>query len=166
MSTLKGSTALALGCVHRSVGGMALSALVPATVQALCALAKDPNDNLHGWALHALWLTADAAGLSYVPHVQATLSLAMEMLLSEDHAAPELGQRIGRLVNAVVAVLGPELSPGSSLFSRCKPSLRQAAASTLRHLSERDPVAMVEEHIEEDLFAMLDNETDERWDAL
>ncbi|BBN09583.1 HEAT repeat-containing protein 5 [Marchantia polymorpha subsp. ruderalis] len=211
ISTLKGSTALALGCVHRSVGGMALSALVPATVQALCALAKDPNDYLHGWALHALWLTADAAGLSYVPHVQATLSLAMEILLSEDHAAPELGQRIGRLVNAVVAVLGPELSPGSSLFSRCKalvaeistenepaaqlecvlftqqlalfapralpvhahvqtlrptltsrqPSLRQAAASTLRHLSERDPVAMVEEHIEEDLFAMLDNETDE-----
>ncbi|KAL2632357.1 hypothetical protein R1flu_017043 [Riccia fluitans] len=209
--TLKSSLALALGCVHRSVGGMSLSALVPPTVQALCALAKDPNENLHGWALHALWLTADAAGLSYVPHVQATLSLAMEVLLSEEHVAPELGQRIGRLVNAVVAVLGPELAPGSSLFSRCKalvaeistenepaaqlecvlftqqlalfapravpvhahvqtlrptltsrqPSLRQAAASTLRHLSERDPVSMVEERIEEDLFAMLDNETDE-----
>ena len=53
-----------------SVGGMALSALVPATVQVLCVLAKDPTDDLHLWSLHGLWLTADAAGLSYVPHVQ------------------------------------------------------------------------------------------------
>jgi hypothetical protein len=32
----------------------------------------------------------------------------------------------------------------------------------LRHLSERDSVSLVEEHIEEDLFTMLDSETDER----
>ncbi len=51
---------------------------------------------------------------------QATLSLVMDLLLSDDHASPELGQITGRLVNAIVAVLGPELSPGSSLFSRCK----------------------------------------------
>lgn len=54
---------------------MALSALVPATVQALCALARDPTDALHIWALHGLWLTAEAAGLSYVPHVQVGVDL-------------------------------------------------------------------------------------------
>jgi hypothetical protein len=48
-----------------------------------------------------------------------------------------------------------------SLSSR-QPTLRQAAVATLRHLSERDPVSLVVEQIEEDLFAMLDNETDER----
>ncbi|KAH9566013.1 hypothetical protein CY35_04G109200 [Sphagnum magellanicum] len=208
----KGSLALALGCIHRSVGGMALSTLVPSTVQAMCGLARDPTDLRHIWVLHGLWLTAEAAGLSYVPYVQATLSLVMDLLLSDDHASPELGQITGRLVNAIVAVLGPELSPGSSLFSRCKtvvseistgeepatllecvmftqqlalfapqavsvhlhvqtlrpslssrqPTLRQAAVATLRHLSERDPVSLVVEQIEEDLFAMLDNETDER----
>lgn len=54
----------------RSVGGMALSTLVPASVQVLCGLARDPADDLHIWSLHGLWLTAEAAGLSYVPHVQ------------------------------------------------------------------------------------------------
>lgn len=44
----------------------------------------------------------------------------MDILLYEEHPGIELRQNIGRLVNAIVAVLGPELSPGSSFFSRCK----------------------------------------------
>lgn len=66
-----------------SVGGMALSVLVPATVQALCLLARDPTDALHVWALHGLWLTAEAAGLSYVPHVQVGIDslLYLKLLL-------------------------------------------------------------------------------------
>eukprot|EP01018_Ginkgo_biloba_P038967 Gb_38775 [translate_table: standard] len=134
----------------------------------------------------------------------------MEILLSEEHGGTELRQSIGRLINAIVAVMGPELSPGSSFFSRCKsvvseissgdepsvllegvrftqqlalfapqavsvhlhvqtlrptlssrqPTLRQAAVSTLRHLAEKDPVGMIDERIEEDLFSMLDMETD------
>lgn len=206
----KASIALALGCIHRNVGGMALSALVPATVQALCTLTKDTRDSLHIWSLHALCLTADAAGLSFVPHVGGSLSVAMDLLLFQDQAAAELYESIGRLLNVIVAVLGPELSPGSALFARCKsvvaeistseepaallecilytqqlvlfapqalpvhthvqtlrpilssrqPSLRQAAVATLRHLTERDSGSVVKERIEEDLFAMLDKETD------
>eukprot|EP00850_Spirogloea_muscicola_P003098 SM000012S25360 [mRNA] locus=s12:661062:677919:- [translate_table: standard] len=118
--TQKGAIALALGCIHRSVGGMALAALVPSSVQALCSLARDPSGSLSIWALHGLWLTAEAAGLSFVPHVQATLTLAMDMLLSEDSNLLDLRPSIGRLVNSIVAVLGPELEPGSSVFTRCK----------------------------------------------
>eukprot|EP00250_Pteridium_aquilinum_P004108 c14345_g1_i1 orf=134-6829(+) len=208
---LKGSIAFALGCIHRSKGGMALSVLVPATVQFLCTMARDSKVLLHRWALHGLWLTTEAAGLAFVPHVQTTMALAMDTLLSEEHASPDLQQSLGRLVNAIVAVIGPELSPGSSFFSRCKsvvaeitfgeepaalletvlftqqlvlfapqavsfhthvqtltptlwskqPSLRQAAVSALRHLAERDPMSMIEERIEEKLFAMLDTETNE-----
>lgn len=47
----------------------------------------------------------------------------MELLLSDEHASPELGQSVGRLINAIVAVLGPELSPISSFFMRCKVKL-------------------------------------------
>lgn len=208
-ASLKGSIAFALGCIHRSKGGMALSVLVPSTVQILCTIARDSKVLLHRWALHGLWLTTEAAGLAFVPHVQATMALAMDTLLSEEHASPDLQQSLGRLVNAIVAVIGPELSPGSSFFSRCKsvvaeitfgeepaallesvlftqqlvlfapqavsfhthvqtltptlwskqPSLRQAAVSTLRHLAERDPMSMIDERIEEKLFAMLDTET-------
>lgn len=66
----KAGMAFALGCIHRSVGGMALQTLVPGTVQALTNLAKEPAEGLHIWALHGLWLTADAAGLAFFPHVQ------------------------------------------------------------------------------------------------
>ncbi|KAG9458284.1 hypothetical protein H6P81_002792 [Aristolochia fimbriata] len=205
-----GSIALSLGCIHRSAGGMALSTMVPATVSAISSLAKSPNASLQTWSLHGLLLTIEAAGLSYVSHVQATLLLAMDILLSEENGLVDLRQGVGRLVNAIVAVLGPELSPGSTFFSRCKsvvaeissgqetstllecvrftqqlvlfapqavsvhshvktllptlssrqPALRHLTVSTLRHLIEKDPVAIIDEQIEVHLFRMLDEETD------
>ncbi|TVU08978.1 hypothetical protein EJB05_42408 [Eragrostis curvula] len=204
------SVALSLGCIHRSAGGMALSSLVTPTVSLLSHLSKSPNSILQLWSLHALLLTIEAAGLSYVSQVQGTLFLAMEILLLEENGYMDLRQGIGHLINAIVAVLGPELAPGSTFFSRCKsviaeisssnematllesvrfaqqlvlfapqavpvhshvqgliptlysrqPSLRYLAVSTLRHLIERDPTAMIDENIEENLFSMLDDETD------
>ncbi|PKU62053.1 protein SWEETIE [Dendrobium catenatum] len=115
-----GSIALSLGCIYRSVGGMALSSLVPATVNLVSSLARSSNATLQLWSLHALLLTIEAAGLSFVSQVQATLLLVMEILLGEENGLVELRQEIGRIVNAVVAVLGPELAPGSTFFSRCK----------------------------------------------
>ncbi|VAI89013.1 unnamed protein product [Triticum turgidum subsp. durum] len=134
----------------------------------------------------------------------------MEILLLEENGYVDFRQEIGHLINAIVAVLGPELAPGSIFFSRCKsviaeisssnetatllesvrfaqqlvlfapqavpvhshvqglvptlfsrqPSHRYLAVSTLRHLIERDPAAMINENIEENLFSMLDGETD------
>ncbi|GMP28425.1 hypothetical protein CsSME_00003976 [Camellia sinensis var. sinensis] len=115
-----GSIAFALGCIHRSAGGMALSSLVPATVNSISLLAKSSIAGLQVWFLHGLLLTIEAAGLSYVSHVQATLGLAMDILLSEENGWVDLQQGVGRLINAIVAVLGPELAPGSIFFSRCK----------------------------------------------
>ncbi|PIA63576.1 hypothetical protein AQUCO_00201132v1 [Aquilegia coerulea] len=209
-SSYTGSIALSLGCIHRSAGGMALSTLVPATVNSISLLAKSHNASLQIWSLHGLLLTIEAAGLSFVSQVQATLLLSMEILLSEENGWVDLRQGIGRLINAIVAVLGPELSPGSIFFSRCKsvvaeissgqetstlhesvrftqqlvlfapqavsmhahvrtllptltsrqPTLRHLAVSTLRHLIEKDPVSIIAEQIEENLFYMLDEETD------
>ncbi|XP_059452821.1 protein SWEETIE isoform X2 [Corylus avellana] len=209
-SNYAGSIAIALGCLHRSAGGMALSTLVPATVSSITLLAKSSVASLQIWSLHGLLLTIEAAGLSFVSHVQATLGLAMEILLSEENGWVELQQGVGRLINAIVAVIGPELAPGSIFFSRCKsvvaeisswqetatmlesvrftqqlvlfapqavsvhshvqtllptlssrqPTLRHLAVSTLRHLIEKDPVSMINEQIEDNLFHMLDEETD------
>ncbi|KAG6716276.1 hypothetical protein I3842_04G041200 [Carya illinoinensis] len=209
-SSYTGSIAIALGCLHRSAGGMALSTLVPATVSSISLLAKSSIAGLQIWALHGLLLTIEAAGLSFVNHVPATLSLAMDILLSEENGWVELQQGIGRLINAIVAVIGPELAPGSIFFTRCKsvvaeisscqetatmlesvrftqqlvlfapqavsvhshvqnllptlssrqPTLRHLAVSTLRHLIEKDPVSIIDEQIEDNLFHMLDEETD------
>uniref|UniRef100_A0A0E0HRG5 HEAT repeat-containing protein n=1 Tax=Oryza nivara TaxID=4536 RepID=A0A0E0HRG5_ORYNI len=181
------SVTLSLGCIHRAAGGMALSTLVTPTL----------------WSLHALLLTIEAAGLSYVSQVQGTLFLAMEILLLEENGYVDLRQEIGHLINAIVAVIGPELAPEISsssetatliesvrfaqqlvlfapqavpvhshvqsliptLYSR-QPSLRHLAVSTLRHLIERDPAAMINQNIEENLFSMLDEETDSEIAAL
>ena len=67
-----------------------------------------------------IWVPYVRAHMFVVCHMQATMSLVMEILLSEDHAGPEVRQCLGRLINAIIAVTGPELSPGSSFFSRCK----------------------------------------------
>ncbi|KAL5739454.1 hypothetical protein ACOSQ2_028634 [Xanthoceras sorbifolium] len=209
-SSYAGSIALALGCIHRSAGGMALSSLVPSTVSSISLLAKTSIPGLQIWSLHGLLLTIEAAGLSFVSHVQATLALAMDILLSEENGRVDLQQGVGRLINAIVAVLGPELAPGSIFFSRCKsvvaeisswqetatllecvrftqqlvlfapqavsvhshvqtllstlssrqPTLRHLAVTILRHLIEKDPVSVIEERIEDNLFHMLDDETD------
>ena len=53
-----------------SAGGMALSTLVPATVSSISSLAKSAISSLKIWSLHGLLLTIEAAGLSYVSHVQ------------------------------------------------------------------------------------------------
>uniref|UniRef100_A0A0D9WQP4 HEAT repeat-containing protein n=1 Tax=Leersia perrieri TaxID=77586 RepID=A0A0D9WQP4_9ORYZ len=214
------SITLSLGCIHRAAGGMALSTLVTPTVSSLSHLSKSSNSNLQLWSLHALLLTIEAAGLSYVSQVQifvhtGTLFLAMEILLLEENGYVDLRQEIGHLINAIVAVIGPELAPGSTFFSRCKsviaeissssetatliesvrfaqqlvlfapqavpvhshvqsliptlysrqPSLRHLAASTLCHLIERDPAAMINQNIEENLFSMLDEETDSEYNS-
>ncbi|KAF2313762.1 hypothetical protein GH714_013249 [Hevea brasiliensis] len=209
-SNYAGSISFALGCIHRSAGGMALSSLVPATVSSISSLAKSTTTGLQIWSLHGLLLTIEAAGFSYVSHVQATLGLAMDILFSEENGLVDLQQGVGCLINAIVAVLGPELAPGSIFFSRCKsviaeisswqetatllesvrftqqlvlfapqavsvhshvqtllwtlssrqPTLRHLAVSTLRHLIEKDPVSVIDEQIEDNLFRMLDEETD------
>lgn len=56
-----------------SAGGIALSSLVPATVNSLSSLAKSSNTGLQIWSLHGLLLTVEAAGLSYVSHVQVSM---------------------------------------------------------------------------------------------
>ncbi|KAM2466399.1 hypothetical protein PS1_008328 [Malus domestica] len=119
-SNYAGSIAFALGCIHRSAGGMALSTLVPSTVSSISLLSKSSIAGLQIWSLHGLLLTIEAAGLSYVSQVQATLGLSLDILLSEENGWVALQQGVGRLINAIVAVLGPELAPGSIFFSRCK----------------------------------------------
>lgn len=58
--------------------------------------------------------------LFFYVYSQATLSLAMDILLSDDNGLVDIQQGVGRLINAIVTVLGPELVPGSIFFSRSK----------------------------------------------
>lgn len=53
---------------------MALSSLVPATVNSISFLAKSTMTSLQIWSLHGLVLTIEAAGLSFVSHVQVCIT--------------------------------------------------------------------------------------------
>ena len=58
--------------------------------------------------------------------LQGSLAVATQMLMSEEaYAVPGLRAALGRLANSVVAVLGPELSPGTDVYTKCKALIRE-----------------------------------------
>ena len=57
---------------------------------------------------------------------QGSLAVATQMLMSEEaYGVPGLRAALGRLANSVVAVLGPELSPGTDVYTKCKALIRE-----------------------------------------
>lgn len=102
--------------------------VMPTTVEHLLAVARRPAGQTHIWALHALWLVASNAGLSYMPHVKTTLALAQELLVSPAGESAALQPASARLANAMVAVLGPEFTLGSAHYQKCKSLVAGAAA--------------------------------------
>ena len=72
----RAALALAAGTIHRTKGGMAMRSSVGLTVNTLLAVGRaSASPVLHMWIVHALWLVANAAGLSFVPHVQVSPTL-------------------------------------------------------------------------------------------
>ncbi|KND00764.1 uncharacterized protein SPPG_03877 [Spizellomyces punctatus DAOM BR117] len=228
---VRAGSSLALGYILSYVGGMAASSQLKTVVGILHSLATDPHPLVHTWALHSLWLVIESAGLMYGPFVNSTLSVAVKLLMSESHeitaaAANEQGKNsnnevypsIGRILYALVGVIGPELQMSTkvrelcfSLYEELKneedpfvvveairciqhfilfapkhvdiftliPFLqlqltgnyntqgyltRKAAVTCLYQLTQRSPdlvlEAAVNNQLEEQLFALLDMETD------
>lgn len=60
--------ALAVGCIYRSKGGMSLQLEVANAVATLTAVSQACKGAVQLWILHGLCLTANAAGLAYVPY--------------------------------------------------------------------------------------------------
>ena len=61
--------------------------------------------------------------------LQATLQLALEALMWPPlGTGPSLRAAVGRLANALVAVLGPELWPGSAAYTQTKLIIREMQA--------------------------------------
>eukprot|EP00887_Chlorella_sp_A99_P005661 scaffold1.g5661.t1 len=115
----RATLALAVGSIARAVGGLGLQAVLPQAEETLVAVAGASDRSIAVWVLQALLLLAEAAGLAFVPHVRRTLDL--DLLLSEDgYSQPGLLPCVGRLANAMVAVLGPDYRLGSPAYYACK----------------------------------------------
>lgn len=101
---------LALGCLHRYVGSMGSSQHLNTNVSILLALAQDTSSPVvQLWALHALALIADSGGPMLHGYVEATLTLCLKLLLSLPQSYVEMHQCIGRVLNALITTMGPEL---------------------------------------------------------
>lgn len=133
---------LALGCLHRYVGGMGSSQHLNTSVSILLALAQDGSSPIvQVWSLYALSLIADSGGPMFRGYVEPTLSLALKLLLSVPQTNVDVHQCVGRVLSALTTTIGPELQGNTTSISTARSSLLCACAIMQAH---SDPLVQAE----------------------
>lgn len=165
----RAGASLALGCIHGYVGGMAAGSHLKTIVGILHSLAADPHPLVHKWALFALWLTIDSAGLLYEPFINSTLSIVakvslyflFQLFMAESHeitaslsnlpysgeSNSEASPCLGRILYSILGVIGPDLGSSSrvrDLCFRCSPLLLLLFSLYEELKNDDDPFVMVE----------------------
>ncbi|XP_052275904.1 HEAT repeat-containing protein 5B-like isoform X2 [Dreissena polymorpha] len=112
---------LALGCLHRYVGGMGSGQHLNTSVSILLALAQDFNSPVvQVWALHALGLIADSGGPMFRGYVEPTLSLVLQLLLTVPPSSVDVHQCLGKCLSALITSIGPELQGNSGSIATAR----------------------------------------------
>lgn len=114
--------ALALGCIHAEVGGMAAGLHLKSITGVLLSLCNDTHPIVHYWALRGLAQVADSSGLAFASFATSTLGMLAQLYTSDSHtdevaslATSNLEMEysspsvIGDCVEAIINVLGPDL---------------------------------------------------------
>lgn len=151
--------AMALGSIQTKVGGMAAGYHLKTILGILMSLCNDPHPVVHYWALEALSLASDAAGLSFAGYVPSTLGMLAQLYVSNTHH-PEIPSAISmnlemesstiaaiaKCVDSLINVLGPDLQDTAKsrdlVFTLVghfqeeeDEAVQQAALGCLEHLS-------------------------------
>lgn len=118
----RAGSAVALGCIHSHVGGMAAGFHLKTIVGILMSLSNDPHPIVHFWALEGLARTIDSAGLTFSGYVTSTIGMLSQLYVAETHNSEvaslatsnlELGLPttaiLVRCIDSLIGVLGPEL---------------------------------------------------------
>ncbi|KAL3290046.1 hypothetical protein HHI36_023417 [Cryptolaemus montrouzieri] len=133
---------LALGCLHRYVGGMGSSQHLNTSVSILLALAQDQTSPfVQVWSLHALALIADSGGPMFRGYVEPTLSLALKLLLNVPQSYTDVHQCIGKVLSALITTIGPELQGNTASICTARSSFLCACAIMQDH---QDPLVQAE----------------------
>lgn len=114
--------AMALGCIHSQVGGMAAGFHLKTILSILMSLCNDPQPTVHFWALEALARVADSAGLTFSSYTSSTLGMLGQLYIADSHNEEVISQAnsnlelelpttavIARCVDSLINVLGPDL---------------------------------------------------------
>lgn len=101
---------LALGCLHKYMGGMGSGQYLNTSVSILLALAQDGSSPVvQVWALYALAMIADSGGPMFRVYIEPALNLGLKLLLSVPQSHVDVHQCVGRLLNALMTTVGPEI---------------------------------------------------------
>ncbi|KAG5941699.1 hypothetical protein E4U53_007370 [Claviceps sorghi] len=158
--------AMALGAIQTKVGGMAAGYHLKTILGILMSLCNDPHPVVHYWALEALSLASDAAGLSFAGYVPSTLGMLAQLYVSETHHAEissvismnlevelSTAAAIAKCVDSLINVLGPDLQDANksrdlifTLVNQFQEEddvlVEKAALACLEHLSLYAPGQM------------------------
>jgi hypothetical protein len=120
--SVRAGCAMALGCIHSQVGGMAAGFHLKTILGILMSLCNDPHPTVHFWSLEALSRVADSAGLTFSGYVQSTLGMLGQLYVSDTHNDEQSSLSssnmelelpttavIARCVDSLINVLGPDL---------------------------------------------------------
>ncbi|XP_015671481.1 HEAT repeat-containing protein 5B [Protobothrops mucrosquamatus] len=125
---------LALGCLHRYVGGIGSGQHLKTSVSILLALAQDgTSPEVQTWSLHSLALIVDSSGPMYRGYVEPTLSLVLTLLLTVPPSHTEVHQCLGRCLGAIITTVGPELQGNGATISTIRSSCLVGCAITQDH---------------------------------
>ncbi|KAJ5041490.1 HEAT repeat protein-like protein [Bipolaris maydis] len=114
--------AVALGCIHSQLGGMAAGFHLKNILGILTSLGDDPHPVVHFWAMDSLSRVADSAGLSFSSYVTSTLGMLAHWYAADTHNEESASLPysnieidiptpavIARCVDSTINVLGPDL---------------------------------------------------------
>lgn len=133
---------LALGCLHRCVGGMGSSQHLNTSVSILLALAQDSSSPVvQVWSLYALAMIADSGGPMFRSYIEPSLSMGLKLLLTVPQSNVDVHQCVGRVISALITTIGPELQGNENSICSIRTNVLCACAIMQAH---PDPLVQAE----------------------
>ena len=115
---------LALGFIHRFVGGLGSNQNLNTAISLLLALSQDlTSPVVQLWALHGLTLIVDSGGPMFRAYIDITLQHALKLLNSVPAFNSDVHQCVGKLLSALITTIGPELQDDSDQINLTRKSL-------------------------------------------
>jgi hypothetical protein len=100
----------------------------------LLALAQDGSSPVvQVWALYALSLISDSGGPMFRVYIEPALNLGLKLLLTVPQSHVDVHQCVGRVLNALITTVGPELQANTADICAIRSNFLCAAAIMQTH---------------------------------
>ena len=146
---------MALGSIHSNVGGMAAGFHLRKIHGILMSLCSDPHPTVHFWAIEALSLVAESAGLTFSGYLPSTLGLLTQLWLSDTHGAE---------ANSIGAVNAEMLLPSPGAIAHTLASLINVLGPDLQDMSKvRDLIITLVRQFDVDDLPLIQGQALQCW---